>query len=281
MQNVSARSIIASSFVLLALCAAAPAQQPASPSPLISTADEIAEDFTHVPCGNKERLSGAQTLLEKMKAPSSSISVEKLPGVDNVVVAQAGASRETIVIGAHYDLADLGCGAVDNWTGVVAVAHLYRTINTLMKHKTVLFVAFGNEERGLIGSKAMLNALPKDRLSDFCAMINIDSFGLATPFALKGSSSPKLMTLADEVSKTMNIPFTTIRISGADSDSSSFIAKGIPAVTLSGLMGDWRSILHTTADQASKVNPTSVYIGYRLALSMWDRIDRAPCDSFR
>ncbi len=89
------------------------------------------------------------------------------------------------------------------------------------------------------------------------------------------------MTLAEEVSNQMQIPFERIRINAADSDSSSFIAKKIPAVTLSGLSDEWQSILHTTFDVVKKVKPESVYLGYRLALTMWSRIDEAPCESFR
>ena len=263
--------------LFVSVCDTAAAQQQL----LISTPGEIAENFMHVSCNNKERLTEAKALFEKMEAPSSDIAVEKLPGVDNLVVRRQGSSEETIVIGAHYDFADLGCGAVDNWTGIVVVAHLYRTIRTVPTKKSVLFVAFGKEEKGLIGSRAMVKAIGKDQIAKYCAMINIDSFGLAAPFALAGSSSNKLMRLAEEVSKPMGISFETIRINEADADSSSFIAKKIPAVTLSGLSNEWQSILHTPFDQVKKVNSDSVYLGYRLALAMWSRIEEAACESFR
>jgi hypothetical protein len=79
----------------------------------------------------------------------------------------------------------------------------------------------------------------------------------------------------------MKVPFDGFSIPGADADSSSFKAAGIPAVTLSGVSSDWRLVLHTTNDQASKVIPASVYVGYRLALSIWNSADAAPCDAFR
>src|SRR5262249_40513403 len=154
--------------------------------------------------------------------------------------------------------------AVDNWTGVVTLAHLYGTIRTFKTQKTVLFVAFGKEEKGLVGSRAMVQAIPKDQISSYCAMISLDSFGLATPFALEGSSSKSLIELAQTVSNEMQIPFGKVRINGADSDSTSFVRKNVPAVTLSGLSADWQSILHTISDQANKVNPSSVYAGYHL-----------------
>ena len=112
-------------------------------------------------------------------------------------------------------------------------------------------------------------------------MINIDSFGLATPFALDGSSSKKLTELAKSISNPMKIPFAKVQIVGADSDSTSFIRKQIPAITLAGLTRDWQSILHTPSDQKAKVNAESVYLGYRLALAMWKQLDDAECGAFR
>src|SRR2546427_2779069 len=247
---------------------------------VISTPEEIAQEFQHVPCSNKEWLNGARDLFERMQAPASAIAIDKLSDVNNLVVRHQGSFPQTIVIGAHYDFAEVGCGAVDNWSGVVAIAHLYRSIRTFTTRKNVLFVAFGKEEKGLIGSKAMVNKIPKDELPNYCTMINVDSFGLALPFALERSSSKKLMTLATDISKTMQIPFATVIING-DSDSSSFISKKIPAITLSGLSRDWQSVLHTASDQSQKVNPTSVYLGYRLALTLWSRIEEDACDAYR
>src|SRR6185503_85585 len=136
---------------------------------------------------------------------------------------------------------------------------------------------FGKEELGLVGSRAMVRAIPKERIPSYCGMINIDSFGLAAPFALESSSSKKLTELVQKISEEMKIPFQRVRLTNADADSSSFVAKQIPAVTLSGLSNEWQSILHTTADQTNKVSPASVYLGYRLALSTWSRIEQAAC----
>jgi len=250
-------------------------------APVISTVEQIQDDFSNLRCSNKDRPAAVRELLEKMGAPAEAVSVEKLGSVENIVIRQTGMTAETIIIGAHYDLAALGCGAVDNWSGIVAMAHLYRSIRTLPLQKSVLFVAFGKEELGLIGSKAMVQAIPKAEVSRYCAMINIDSFGLALPFALKNASSPRLVALAEETAAAMKIPFNTVPIYNADADSSPFVAKKIPAVTLSGLTSNWQSILHTTNDQKTKVNPTSVYLGYRLALTMWYKLDQATCEAYR
>lgn len=248
---------------------------------VVSTAEQIQEDLGQVPCTNGERLSAVKVMFEKMGASSSDISVEKFKNVENLVVKRQGTSQETIIIGAHYDKSDAGCGAVDNWSGIVTLAHLYKTMRQSQVKKTVLFVAFGKEEKGLIGSRAMVEAIAKEQVAQHCAMINIDSFGLAAPFVLENISSAKLVKLAVELATKMQIPFAKVRIAGANSDSSSFIAKKIPALTLSGLSSEWMLIIHTGNDQVKKVNPASVYLGYRLALAMWNRIEVAPCEAFR
>jgi Zn-dependent M28 family amino/carboxypeptidase len=233
-------------------------------APPLSSIDQFQAEFSTVPCKNKMRLESARNLFEKMGASPSEVAVEKL--------------------GAHYDFVDAGCGAIDNWSGVVVMAHAYRTIRQIGTRKTVSFVAFGNEEKGLLGSRAMARAIPKVDLPQYCAMINIDSFGLGGPFTLRNVSSAKLSALVVEQAKALNIPYYDyyeIKIDEADADSHSFLDRNIPAVTLSGLARNWKDFLHTKNDQASAVNAPSVYWGYRLVLSTWSAVDQASCDTLR
>jgi Peptidase family M28 len=248
---------------------------------LLSTVDQIQEDFKNVPCRVKDRKTGVGALFEKMGAPAGAVTVEKLDRIENLVIRRDGPPDQIVVIGAHYDHIDRGCGAIDNWSGIVTLAHVYHTIRMLPAHKTILFVAFGSEEQGLLGSKAMVHAIPKEDLPSYCAMINIDSFGLARPFAMENTSSKSLMDLAKTSAEELKIPFYTVPIMQGDADSSSFLARDIPAVTLSGLSNDWQSILHSPGDQPKKIVPLSVYLGYRLALSMWKAIDEMPCSAYR
>ena len=253
-----------------------------APKPNLSTVEQIKEDIDAVPCkGNSERLKAVKALFEKMEAPASDISVEKTANTENIVIRKPGRSSGLIVIGAHYDKVQYGCGAVDNWTGIVTIAHIYTTIKDLPLKKTVLFVGFGREEEGLIGSKDMVKAIDKSRLSDYCAMINIDSLGMGIPQADNGMSSKKLVTRAEELAKRMKMPFQQTFIYEGDSDSSSFRERKIPAISIHGLSNEWKKVLHTNADNASKVNPMSVYMGYILALSLYGELENSACDAFR
>jgi Zn-dependent M28 family amino/carboxypeptidase len=250
-------------------------------NPLLSSEDQIREEFAQVPCKNKERLNAVRKVFEKMGATPDEFSIDKVKNAENLVVTRKGSEPGKIVIGAHYDFADLGCGAVDNWTGIIAMAHTYKSVRLLGSKKTVIFVAFGNEEEGLFGSQGMVRAIPNLEVPEYCAMINIDSFGMALPFVLKNVSSEKLTALVEERAAGLKLSFNKVSIPLASTDSASFIDRKIPAVTLSGLSNQWESVLHTSRDQVRAVNHASVYLGYRLALATWAGADQASCDAFK
>lgn len=247
----------------------------------LSTTEQIKEDFSSVPCEDKKRLEAAMSLFQQAGVPSSDVAIDKYKNVENLVVTRKGESSEKIVVGAHYDKVADGCGAVDNWTGVVTLSHLYRTLKDVPLKKTLILVAFGKEEKGLFGSRAMTNAINKDQAAEYCAMINIDSLGLSAPQVADNMSSDKLGQFTAKLAKEMQMPFAHASIEGADSDSTSFISKKIPAVTIHGLSDEWPKILHSANDQASRVNPLSVYLGYRLTVAMIVELDASPCTAYK
>ena len=246
-----------------------------------STEEELKADVDAVTCKDSERLNAAKSLIEKMGSVASDLSIEKHSGVQNLVLTKRGATDEKIVVGAHYDKTTKGCGAVDNWTGIVALAHIYKTLKTVPFNKTLVFVAFGKEEEGLLGSKAMVDSLPKQELSRYCAMVNIDSLGMGIPQVADNMSSKKLQELAADLAKKMSMQYAHAAIPNASSDSNSFLARKIPALTIHSMTNDWTSILHSSADQTSKVNSRSLYLSYRLALAVVYSIDKASCDAYR
>jgi Zn-dependent M28 family amino/carboxypeptidase len=253
------------------------------PQSLITTRDEMRAEFDSVPCKNGDRLTAVKALFEKMGAKPEEIVVEKVKGVENVIIRKASAngSAEKIVIGAHYDKTPDGCGAIDNWTGVVAVAHIYRTVKDLPLKKNVIFAAFGQEEKGLVGSSGMAEAIKNEQVAEYCAMINIDSLGIGAPQTLDNISSEKLIDFTAALAEKINVPFARARFENAKSDSASFIKKNIPAVTIHALNGSWPKILHSSNDDPSRINHDSVYMGYRMTLALLLRVDLADCQSFR
>ena len=98
--------------------------------------------------------------------------------------------NEAIIIGAHYDhlghggngslaanSADIHYGADDNASGTSAILELARMFAAEKKNKrTLIFMAFGGEEEGLLGSKYYVNN-PIWPLDKTIAMINLDMVG--------------------------------------------------------------------------------------------------------
>jgi hypothetical protein len=121
--------------------------------------------------------------------------VRKNAPASNVVGVLEGSDprlkSEVIVVGAHYDHLGRGGegslaaregeihhGADDNASGTAGLLELARLLsqNKAGVRRTVLFVAFGGEEEGLIGSSFYVNH-PARPLEQTVAMINMDMIG--------------------------------------------------------------------------------------------------------
>src|SRR5205823_1677856 len=135
--------------------------------------------------------------------------------IQNLVVTKKGKSDETIVVSAHYDKVRDGCGAIDNWTGIVIIANIYRSLRDVDMEKTVLFVAFDKEELGLFGSNAMVKAIPKDRRDFYCSNINLDSFGFTYPQVLDNASTPKMAEMVKMLAEELKMPYAHASLEGA------------------------------------------------------------------
>lgn len=254
--------------------------QPLAASQL-PTKEQFAPLLSGAPCGDKDRFEAVKYLFLEAGATEDAITVDKHKGVDNLIVTKKGLTDEILVLGAHYDKIGGGCGVIDNWSGIVILAEIFRTIREIKTKKTILFVAFGKEELGLVGSSKMVSAIDKKELPKYCAMVNFDSFGRAVPQALANVSSKKMIHLAESVSEEMKIPFGKAGIDFARSDSASFQKRNIPAITLHGLGDGWENIIHSKKDTMESVDLLSVYLGFRHGLVMLSRLDAASCDAFR
>ncbi len=252
-----------------------------APAARISTEDELKDDLKAGPCKGEERLAAVKSLFMRMGAPVEEIKIEKFKDIQNVVIVKKGKTADTVVVGAHYDKVNDGCGIIDNWSGVVILAHLYRTLSSMDSQKTYVFVAFDREEVGLKGSSAMAKAIPKESKAQYCSMVNMDSFGLGYPVILENASSSKLIRAAKDLGKELKVTVTGLSLEGADADSSSFKEKDIPAITLSALSNKWPEYMHTSKDKFENVIVGSVRVGYHFGLEFVAKIDAAGCSNFK
>ncbi len=249
---------------------------------VLSSGEEIAAEIAATPCKKREeRLAAAKALFIKKGAAESDISVENASDTMNLVVTKNGSTDEIVVVGAHYDKTSDGCGALDNWSGIIVIANLYRTWRMLDTKKTYVFVAFDKEETGLRGSKAMADKIKEEERKKYCAMVNFDSFGFTYPQVMTNTSTPSLTKLAEEASSEMKIPFAKAAIESASADSESYRKLGIPAISMHGLNESWPSFLHTGRDKAASVNSDSVVLGYRHGLVLLSKIEDGQCSDLR
>lgn len=262
-------------WLLLAFSRFAAAQQPQD-----VTQQDIEADLKTFVCKNSDRLEAAKNLFKTAGAKDSDINVVSVGKVDNLVIEKKGSSDETIVVGAHYDKVSDGCGVIDNWSGVVIIANLYKYLSHFKSTKTFVFVAFAREEQGLIGSHAFANAIPKDKRSQYCAMVNFDSFGFGYPQVMLNTTTPLLAAFAKKVASDVNMPYHEAPIPNAGADSASFRAIGIPSITFHGMGSDWQRYLHSSNDNIKNVNAASVFVGLNFGSLFLSKLDAQPCDAF-
>ena len=182
-----------------------------------------------------------------------------------------GLRDEYIVIGAHYDHLGTGGegsssrrpgssvvhpGADDNASGVAAmleIAEKLRSINEQLR-RSYLFIAFGAEEKGLLGSKYFIEN-PVVDLESVKAMINLDMVGRKNEektLQIGGvGTSAEGQELLHKVAG--NYEFNTVfSMEGfGPSDHASFYAKDIPVFFITtGAHPDY----HTPDDTADRIN---------------------------
>lgn len=183
--------------------------------------------------------------------------------------------NEFIVIGAHYDHLGMGgsnsgsrmpdtnaihYGADDNASGVAAVLEVAFAIKEMKikPKRSVLFVAFGAEELGLVGSKYFF----KDKLVDakkISAMINLDMIGRMRPeklISVGGTGTAKeFESILNQLEPKSNLKFARSADGYGPSDHASFYMEGIPVLYFStGAHSDY----HTPFDTYEKLDYNSM-----------------------
>src|SRR5690606_35686031 len=208
------------------------------------------------------------------------ITIQEFDKGENIVITKAGRSTEKIVVGAHYDKVDDGCGAVDNWSGIIILANIYRKIAATDTQKTYVFLAFDSEEKGLFGSKYAAKVFKEDAAVSVCSMVNFDSFASAAPQAPSNMANSKLLNAAKKAAKESEFTLYSASIDNADSDSSAFNDLGIPAISFDGLSSVDLRYLHNTNDRTASVKVESLLLGYAYGLRFVASLDTLACDSF-
>ena len=164
-----------------------------------------------------------------------------LPGADAVK------DDEALVLGGHYDHVGLGGrfsstpertgeihnGADDNASGIAALIEIARSAaaDRTRFPRTLVFVAFAGEERGLLGSAHYTNH-PAVPLSDTVAMLNLDMIGRLRGGVEVGglATAAPLRDEVEAAAKTADIEVRPGGPGAGRSDDASFLDRRIPSV---------------------------------------------------
>jgi len=93
----------------------------------------------------------------------------------NVVAELRGESDEAVVVSAHYDSVWRGPGVIDNASGVEGVRRVAEGLVGRTHPRSVIFVAFGAEEIGLLGSRHFVwDWKLRGRLKRIVGAVNLD-----------------------------------------------------------------------------------------------------------
>jgi hypothetical protein len=183
--------------------------------------------------------------------------------------------NEFIVIGAHYDHLGMGgpnsgsrmpdtsaihYGADDNASGVATIIEVANAINSMKTKpkRSIILVAFGAEELGLVGSKQFFKN-PLVDAKQIKAMINLDMVGrmrVEKIISIGGTGTAlefdNLLNLLEPKSK---MKFARNPDGYGPSDHSSFYIEGIPVLYFStGAHSDY----HTPFDTYDKLDYSSM-----------------------
>jgi len=199
----------------------------------------------------------------KLKETTTQNVVAMIPGTDDKL------KNEYVVLGGHYDHLGMGGpgsgsravdtvavhnGADDNASGVAAVIQLAEKISSTKTNKrSIIFVAFGAEEMGLVGSKAF-TAKPPVQSEKMIAMFNFDMVGrldsATEALSIGGTKTSKeTEQLLNDLNPGFQLAFSGEGV--GPSDHASFYLQNIPVFFIStGAHSDY----HTPQDDAELIN---------------------------
>ncbi|MDT8411685.1 MAG: M20/M25/M40 family metallo-hydrolase [Vicingaceae bacterium] len=149
-----------------------------------------------------------------------------------------------IAVSAHYDhLGRMGDevyfpGANDNAAGVAMLLNFAKQFSENLPKKTMVFMAFGAEESGIIGSRYFVEN-PTFELKRLNFLINLDVIGTGTDgvMVVNGADLPQAFALLELCNEKKYVPEIKKRKNAPNSDHFWFAQKGIPAFFIYGLGG--------------------------------------------
>jgi hypothetical protein len=196
----------------------------------------------------------------------------KLP--PNLICVLPGTMDAIILVGAHSDHVSDGDGVVDNWSGAILLPSLFYSVSGEPRRHTFVFVAFTDEEGGMLGSEFYARTLPADQRSKVVAMINMDTLGLGPTEVWASHSDQVMLDALGRTAYAMKLPVAAMNVDEVGStDSESFAKYKIPRITVHSVTPQTWPILHSSRDKLDVLKMDDYYATYRLLAGFLGYLD--------
>ena len=139
--------------------------------------------------------------------------------------------EEVLTLTAHFDTVPQGPGAYDNMAACAIIMELCRYFKAHNPRRSMEFVWFGAEEKGLLGSRNYTE-VHKDELKNHQFNMNVDLAGQLVGGTVIGvTGDPAICHMIEYMAHEIGIGMVT-RNAIWGSDSNTFAWNGVPAMTL-------------------------------------------------
>ena len=161
--------------------------------------------------------------------------------------------EEVLTLTAHFDTVPQGPGAYDNMAACAIIMELCRYFKVHNPRRTMEFVWFGAEEKGLLGSRNYTEVHKKE-LKNHQFNMNVDLAGQLVGGTVIGvTGDPSICHMIEYMAHEVGIGMVT-RNAIWGSDSNTFAWNGVPAMTLNR---DGYG-MHTRHDIVDYISPWSL-----------------------
>ncbi len=228
--------------------------------------DVIEARLSHFAKKSAERQTILKEWFQEAGCPNLTEQPVKHAAVPNLICTVPGQTDKMIIVGAHFDCVDNGDGIADNWSGASLLPSLFETLKSRPRKHTYVFIAFTDEEEGMVGSEFYANHMTKEERQRTDAMVNMDTLGLSPTKIWLSHSDRNLVNLAGMVAAAMKLPIAAVnfeKVGATDSDS--FLVKKVPTITIHSVTQQNHHILHSTDDNLRSINMDDYFNTYRLA----------------
>ncbi|MFO0943134.1 MAG: M28 family peptidase [Pirellulales bacterium] len=185
-----------------------------------------------------------------------------------ILKGKGSLADEYVIVGAHYDHVGMGGegslapgtiavhnGADDNGSGTISILEIARQLSKFKaeNHRTIIFMTFAAEERGLLGSEHYVRH-PVVPLEQTAAMVNLDMVGRlgdgsVTVFGM--GTGEEFSDWIDEANKPFGVELNKENAGMGPSDHQSFFLRNIPVFHFfTGLHGEY----HRPSDDVNLID---------------------------